>query len=36
LLSDEEEGSKEKIEATIKALEELKDFFAGIPWRSPS
>jgi transcriptional regulator with XRE-family HTH domain len=36
LLSDEEEGSREKIEATIKALEELKDFFAGIPWRSPS
>jgi transcriptional regulator with XRE-family HTH domain len=36
LLSDEEEGSKEKIEATIRVLEDLKDFFAGIPWRSSS
>ena len=36
LLSDEEEGSREKIEATLKILEDLKDFFAGIPWRSPA
>jgi transcriptional regulator with XRE-family HTH domain len=35
LLKDEKEGSREKIEATISKLEDLKDFFAGIPWRSP-
>lgn len=29
-------GSREKIEATIRSLEELRDFFAGIPWRSPA
>jgi hypothetical protein len=33
LLNDEQSGSKEKIEATIRELENLRDFFAGIPWR---
>jgi hypothetical protein len=33
LLRDEQIGSKDKIEATIRELESLKDFFAGIPWR---
>jgi hypothetical protein len=35
LVDDAKGGSKEKIEATISVLEELRDFFAGIPWRSP-
>jgi hypothetical protein len=36
LFSDEQENSRAKIEATLKVLEELKDFSAGIPWRSPA
>jgi transcriptional regulator with XRE-family HTH domain len=36
LLNDEESGSKERIENTIREIEELKDFFAGIPWRVSS
>lgn len=35
LVDDEKGGCKEKIEATIRILEELRDFFAGVPWRSP-
>jgi hypothetical protein len=35
LLRDEEQNSRAKIEATILKMEELKDFFGGIPWRSP-
>jgi hypothetical protein len=35
LLDDAKGGSRERIEATIQSLEELRDFFAGIPWRSP-
>ncbi len=36
LIDDAKGGSREKIEVTIKSLEELRDFFAGIPWRSPA
>ena len=36
LLRDEEQNSREKIEATLQKMEELKDFFGGIPWRSPA
>lgn len=36
LVNDAKGGSKEKIEKTIETLEELRDFFAGIPWRSPA
>jgi hypothetical protein len=36
LLRDGEQNSKERIEATLQKMEELKDFFGGIPWRSPA
>ena len=36
LVDDAKGGSKERIERTIQTLEELRDFFAGIPWRSPA
>jgi transcriptional regulator with XRE-family HTH domain len=35
LLDDAKGGSRERIEATIRSLEGLRDFFAEIPWRSP-